>query len=258
MTYWWQANVRRVWRPFTHPVIVLRIASWAALLSIAVYLFAVWLRFSSPQGEPWFLRQASMIIAFISLAAIAWVPFLRRARRMMTASGTPGGMMAAAAWGLDNGDVPIRLAYVSSALAVMMACILLLVLDGPSLEYVFLLFLLFLPMFEGLKCGHLGNARRLPSRAVAEPTVPRVLILPSLFFICIMAAPLLSPKDITVNVLLGLCMLVFPFYFFAVSRRWMYVWMRNHNQRFNERRQSQKQDVTWRKARLAVTQRAAR
>ena len=254
MLYWWQANARRVWRPFTHPLIVLRVASWAALLSIAVYFFAVWLHFRAPHWEPWFLGQASVLVAFISLAAVVWVPFLRRAQRVMTASGTPGGMMAAAAWGFDNGDVPIRLAYASSALAVMMVCIQLLVLDGPSLGYIFFLW----PMFVGLLCGHLGNARRLPSRAVAEPTALRVLIVPGLFLICIMAAPLLFPRDLTIGVLLDLCMHVFPFFFYIVSGRWMYVWIRNHNQRLNERRQSQIQDVTWSKARLAVTQRAAR
>jgi hypothetical protein len=233
----------------------LRIASWAALLSIAVYLFSVWLGFSNPHWEPWFLRQASMLIAFISLAAIAWVPFLRRAQRMMTASGTPGGMMAAVAWGFDNGDVPIRLAYASSALAVMMACIQLLVLDRPPLEYIAFFFF---PMFVGLICGHVGNARCLPSRAVATITVARVLILPGLFFICIMAVPLLSPRGIRSDVLLDFCTLVFPFFFSVVSSNWMSVWVRNYNQRLNERRQSQQQDVTWRKARLAVARQAAR
>jgi hypothetical protein len=79
-----------------------------------------------------------------------------------------------------------------------------------------------------------------------------------LFFIGIMALNLLSPRGIRSDVLLEFCMLGFPFFFAVVSNTWMSVWVRNHNQRLNERRQSQQHSVTWRKARLAMARQAAR
>jgi hypothetical protein len=155
-TYIW----RRAQRWLGHSILSLRIASWGVaaggmgLIVSLVFFFSEFAMLGIAVSEA---------LLFFSLTAAVLILFIRRAARMMVDDGQSGGALAALRWGFRNGDLAIQIAYV--ALAVCVLALGATILGRPEPPRPIAYWLLCLTAFFGLRFGHMGRARGLPSRA---------------------------------------------------------------------------------------------